>query len=81
MGEKRNAYRVLLGKPKGMRPLGRPRLGGRIILKWILYRMGWYGLDSLAQYRDQWRGSCEHGDEPSGSIILSRVSDRRRVLD
>jgi hypothetical protein len=25
MGEKRNAYRLLVGKPKGMRPLGRPR--------------------------------------------------------
>jgi hypothetical protein len=25
MGEKKNAYRLLLGKPKGRRPLGRPR--------------------------------------------------------
>jgi hypothetical protein len=25
MGEKRNAYRILVGKPKGQRPLGRPR--------------------------------------------------------
>jgi hypothetical protein len=25
MGEKRNAYRILMGKPEGMRPLGRPR--------------------------------------------------------
>jgi hypothetical protein len=24
-GEKRNAYRILMGKPEGMRPLGRPR--------------------------------------------------------
>jgi hypothetical protein len=33
MGEKRNAYRVLVGKPEGKRPLGTSRLGGRIILK------------------------------------------------
>jgi hypothetical protein len=25
MGDKRNAYRILVGKPKGRRPLGRPR--------------------------------------------------------
>ena len=31
----RNAYRVLVGKPESKRPLGRPRLDGRIILKWI----------------------------------------------
>jgi hypothetical protein len=38
MGEKRNAYKILVGKPEGKRPLGRPRLGGRIILRWILER-------------------------------------------
>jgi hypothetical protein len=35
-GEKRSAYRILLGKPEGKRPL--ERLGKRIILKWILER-------------------------------------------
>jgi hypothetical protein len=42
-GEKRNAYGILVGKQKGKRPLGRHRLGWRMILKRI--RMKWYGLD------------------------------------
>jgi hypothetical protein len=47
MGEKRNAYMILDEKSEGKRPLGRPNLGGRIILRWILTgdRIGWYGLD------------------------------------
>jgi hypothetical protein len=48
MGAKRNAYRILVGKPEGKRPVGRPNLSGWTILKWILERrdgMGWYGLD------------------------------------
>jgi hypothetical protein len=44
-GEKRNAYRILVGKPEGKRQLGRPRCRWRIILEWILERMVWYGLD------------------------------------
>ena len=36
MEQSRNAYRVLVGKPEGKRPLGRQRdVDGRIILKWI----------------------------------------------
>jgi len=35
MGKRRGAYRVLVRKPKGKRPLGRPRGNGMIILRWI----------------------------------------------
>jgi hypothetical protein len=45
MGEKRNAYRLLVGKPEGKRSLGRPR--HRIILGWIMERWDramWTGL-------------------------------------
>jgi hypothetical protein len=35
MGEKRGAYRILLGRPEGRGYLGNPGVEGRIILKWI----------------------------------------------
>jgi hypothetical protein len=35
-GEKKTAYRILVGKPEGKRPLGRPRRRWRIIIEWIL---------------------------------------------
>jgi hypothetical protein len=40
IGEKRNAYRVLIGKIEGMIPPGRPDAGGWIILKWTLREIG-----------------------------------------
>jgi hypothetical protein len=40
MGENGNAYRILVGKPEGRRPLGRLDIGRRIILKWILGEYG-----------------------------------------
>jgi hypothetical protein len=36
MEEMRNAYRILVGKPKSKRPLGIPWLRLKIILEWIL---------------------------------------------
>jgi hypothetical protein len=38
MGEKRNTYRLLMGKPEGKRPLGNQDVGGWIILRLILER-------------------------------------------
>jgi hypothetical protein len=39
MGEERNVYRVLMGKPEGKRPLGRPRRRWEDGIKWILGRL------------------------------------------
>jgi hypothetical protein len=46
MGEKRNEYRILVGKPDGKRPLGRPRRRQVYTIKMVLrYRLGWDGMD------------------------------------
>jgi hypothetical protein len=42
MGEGRGVHRVLVGKPEGKRPLGRPRRRWRIILRWIFSK--WEGV-------------------------------------
>jgi hypothetical protein len=59
MGETRNAYRLLVGKPEGKRPLGRRRRRWVDNIKMDLKRdrMGWCGVDwiELAQGMDQWR--------------------------
>jgi hypothetical protein len=50
MGEERKMYKVLVGKPKGKRPLGRPGLGGKMGSERILRRLAWgvwIGFDSL----------------------------------
>jgi hypothetical protein len=55
-GEKRNAYRILVGKPERKRPLGRPRRRWDDNIKLDLREIGWGFMDSidLAQDRDQW---------------------------
>jgi hypothetical protein len=57
MGEKRNAYRILVGNPEGKRPLGRPRRRWVDNIKTDLREIGWDGGDwiDLSQDRDQWR--------------------------
>jgi hypothetical protein len=54
-GEKRNAYRILLGKPEGRRPLGRPRLMRVGNVKIDFKGIEWDGMDwmDLAQDRDR----------------------------
>jgi hypothetical protein len=68
MGEERKVYKVLVGKPEGKRPLGRPRCsrweeGVRMDLREIgLGRVDWI---RLAQDRDRWRA------------VVSAVMNRR----
>jgi hypothetical protein len=58
-GEERNANRILVGKPEGKRPLGRPRRRWEDNIKIDLRDVGWDGRAwiDLAQDRDRWRAS------------------------
>jgi hypothetical protein len=57
MGDRRGAYRVLVGRPEGRRPLGRPRCRWEDIIKVNLQEVEWGDLDwiGLAKGRDRWR--------------------------
>jgi hypothetical protein len=64
---KRNAYRLLVGKPEGRSPLGRPKRRWVSNIKMGLREMGWDGAVwiGLAQDKEKW-SSCECGNERSG---------------
>jgi hypothetical protein len=57
MGEERKVYKVLVGKPEGKRPLGRPRYRWKDGIRMDLREIGLGGVDwiGLAQDRDRWR--------------------------
>jgi hypothetical protein len=57
MGENRKAYRLLVGKPEGKRPVGRPRCRRVDNIRMDLGEVGWGNVDwiGLAQERNRWR--------------------------
>jgi hypothetical protein len=76
MGEERKVCKVLVGKPEGKRPLGRPRRrwedGVRMELREIGFGV-WIGFDWL-RIGGPVAGCCECGDEPSGSYATELVN-------
>jgi hypothetical protein len=77
MGEVRGAHNSLVGRPEGRRPLGRPRRRCEDNIKMDFWEIGFRDVDwiHLAPDRDRWASSCEHGDEPSGSIKFGEFLD------
>jgi hypothetical protein len=55
-GENRNEYKLLMGKPEGKRPLGRPRRKWVDNIKMDLSEIGWGGVHriGMAQDKDKW---------------------------
>jgi hypothetical protein len=81
MGDERKVYTVLVGKPEGKKPLGRPRRrwenGIRIDLREIGWRV-WNGFSWLRLGTGG--GLCEHGDESSCSGALELVVNEILVV-
>jgi hypothetical protein len=62
-GKRTDPQRLLVGKPARKRPLGKPRRRWEDNIKTSLKEIGREGVE-----KGQLAGSCEHGNEPSGSI-------------
>jgi hypothetical protein len=63
MGDMRNAYKILIRKPEGKRPVGRPILENLRDIRW-----GKYGLDLSGSGSEQVMFCFEHSNEPLDSV-------------
>jgi hypothetical protein len=72
MGEERNAYKILVGKPEEKRTLRKPRHSCMYNIKLDLKRerMGWFGQLSSGSVYGPVVDSCEHGNKPSCYIKI-----------
>jgi hypothetical protein len=71
MGERRGAYRVLVGKHEGKRPVGRPRRKWEDNIKMYLQEVVCGGMDwiELAQDRERWRALVYVGSIKCGEFL------------
>jgi len=76
-GGRRGVYSVLVGKPEGKRPLGRPRHRWEDNIKMNLQEVVCGDMDwiDVAKIRVKLAGCCECGNEPSGSIKCEEFLD------
>jgi hypothetical protein len=77
MGEGRDAYRILVGRPEGRIPLGRPRPRWEDNVKMDLQEVGWEGVDwiDMAQDRDRRRAVVNAVMNLGGSIKCGEFLD------
>jgi hypothetical protein len=79
-GDKRNVYRLLVGKPEGKRPLGRPRRRWVDNIRRDLGEVGWGDVDWICLAQDeQVESCCEFGIEPSGSMKFWETIKRPNI--
>jgi hypothetical protein len=82
MGEKRNAYKLLVGKREGKRPLGRPRYRWVGTIRMDLGEVGWGDVDCIgvAEDRNRWRALVNsvlnlrvplNAENPSSGLLSS----------
>jgi hypothetical protein len=77
--ERRGAYRALVGKPEGRRPLEKPRRKWEDNIKMDLREVGLgHRLDRSGSGQGRVASSCEYGDETSGSIKYGNFSSNLR---
>jgi len=82
MGEEKGVYRVLVGKPEGRRPLGRPRHRWADNIRMDLQEVGCVHMDwiGLAQDRERWRTLVSAVNAGSFLTSCRPVSFSRRTL-
>jgi len=71
MGEESRVYRVLVGKPEGKSPLGRPRRRWVDNIRMDLQEVGCGYMDWIGLALD----ACECGNEPLGSVKCGEFLD------
>ena len=67
---------ILVRKPEGKRSLGEPDVDESVILRWIFGKWQGWRLDGVGSGQVEMPGTCDYGDELSGSKICREFLDQ-----